>query len=258
MSISRQIGLANWLKKIQNINFTQTKPPKIWDWDCLQITLPLEVTSIGDVGQRVGDVLQLTVSGGILRQLDHHRQCDQPIRRPPRLWPVRVELAVEGVQLQLAGKLLAGDGVLRAAVVLPAKVQRHIGQRVGVAEGAAADGHRLLRQKAVVVLVLRRIQTVSVVLLGTTTITPTLGLVLVVVVVAVAVVVVVISPAERHHADASSGVEEDAVQGVALDDQLREEGVVDESLRVDVHRRLTAALAAVRPLWVQPAPEVRA
>ena len=74
----------------------------------------------------------------------------------------------------------------------------------------------------------------------------------------VVAVVVVISPAERHHADASSGVEEDAVQGVALDDQLREEGIVDESLRVDVHRRLTAALAAVCPLWVQPAPEVRA
>ena len=60
------------------------------------------------------------------------------------LRPVGVQLRVVGVQLKLSGKLHLIDGVLRAATVLPAKVQTQIGESVGVAEWTVSHRHRFV------------------------------------------------------------------------------------------------------------------
>ncbi|KAH9399746.1 hypothetical protein TYRP_017738 [Tyrophagus putrescentiae] len=110
-----------------------------------QRALKQTLTTPGNVFKRVGDVLQRWIGLiGALGQYYEDGDGGDAVWFLLCLRPVGVQLRVVGVQLKLSGKLHLIDGVLRAATVLPAKVQTEVGEGVGVAEGAVSHCHRFV------------------------------------------------------------------------------------------------------------------
>lgn len=74
---------------------------------------------------------------GHLGHLNHRGDHGQAVRLVLRLVVAGVELRIEEVELQLAGKLNAGDRVLRAAHLVAPVVQADVTERVRVGQRTA-------------------------------------------------------------------------------------------------------------------------